>query len=90
MECSFRVEGQVQGVGFRWWTQALGRQLELRGWVRNEADGSVEIHAGGPEGSVREFQRQLHAGPRGAKVERVTEVGPAQERPASGFEIRWG
>lgn len=37
------VYGLVQGVGFRWCTQILAKKFFLKGWVRNENDGSVTI-----------------------------------------------
>ena len=40
------VRGRVQGVYFRASTQREARRLGLGGWVKNRADGSVEILAG--------------------------------------------
>ncbi len=37
------VRGQVQGVGFRWWTSAAARELGLVGHARNMSDGRVEV-----------------------------------------------
>ncbi len=43
------VEGRVQGVWYRGWTQQVAQSLGLRGWCRNMTDGRVEIHAEGEE-----------------------------------------
>ncbi len=90
MGMAVRVEGRVQGVGFRWWTQAVGRELGLRGWVRNLPDGSVEVHADGPEQGLSLFERRLGVGPGGARVDGVVLLGPATGLPDSGFEVRYG
>ncbi len=41
------VHGQVQGVGFRWWTRARALELGLVGTATNLADGRVEVVAEG-------------------------------------------
>ena len=43
-----RVEGYVQGVGFRWFVRRIAGELELSGRATNLPDGSVEIVAEGP------------------------------------------
>jgi acylphosphatase len=43
------VKGRVQGVGFRWFVQREAFEIGLRGWVRNTADGDVEVLAAGSE-----------------------------------------
>lgn len=68
------VSGRVQGVGFRWFVREAARQHRLAGWVRNRADGSVEVEASGEEGSVRELIDVLRRGPPGARVDDVREV----------------
>lgn len=50
-----KVYGKVQGVGFRYYTQQKAQQLGLKGWVRNEMDGSVEIEAEGDEMPLSEL-----------------------------------
>ncbi|MGI8679728.1 MAG: acylphosphatase [Jatrophihabitans sp.] len=42
------VHGQVQGVGFRWWTRARALELGLAGSATNLADGRVQVVAEGP------------------------------------------
>lgn len=74
-----QVRGRVQGVGFRDATVERARQLGVLGWVRNEDDGSVAVHAEGEEAAVEELLSFLREGPRGAAVAEV-EVEP-QRRP---------
>ena len=57
------VKGQVQGVGFRWWTRARALELGLVGSATNLADGRVEVVAEGPEPHCRELLAQLPKGP---------------------------
>ena len=66
------LQGRVQGVGLR---QAICRhadELGLLGWVRNEDDGSVLVHAEGPPQDVQQLLDFLGEGPPGASVERVS------------------
>lgn len=65
------VTGIVQGVGFRYHTRDEAVQLGLRGWVRNLADGSVEVVAEGPEETLRQLVAWLGRGPRSARVDGV-------------------
>ena len=66
-----RVEGMVQGVGFRYSTVRQGRRLELGGYVRNLPNGMVEIVAEGELDRLQQLERWLHRGPPGAYVRRV-------------------
>jgi acylphosphatase len=67
----FLVSGRVQGVFFRAATEATARRLGLTGWVRNLADGSVELVACGDEAKLSELERWLWQGPPRARVEQV-------------------
>lgn len=69
VEC--QIFGIVQGVGFRYSTQAQASRLGLVGWVKNCADGSVELYAEGESAPLQQFVQWLHKGPPGARVERV-------------------
>lgn len=50
-----RFTGQVQGVGFRWTSSLVARELNLTGWVRNESDGSVTAEIQGEASHVGAF-----------------------------------
>jgi DNA ligase D-like protein (predicted 3'-phosphoesterase) len=65
------VSGAVQGIGFRESTRRRARKLGVLGWVRNEDDGTVAVHAEGEPGAVEELVAVLREGPRGADVRGV-------------------
>ena len=65
------VEGEVQGVGFRYSAIREAKALGLTGWVRNVEDGSVEVWAEGEEPSLDEFSLWLEHGPDYARVEKL-------------------
>lgn len=62
------VKGRVQGVGFRYSTQRQAERLGVKGWVRNERDGTVTVVAEGPKPAVDAMVRWLQEGPGFAKV----------------------
>lgn len=77
-----RIDGRVQGVGFRYWVEEAALELGLSGWVRNRRDGSVEALFSGEPGRVAEMLARCHDGPRSAQVSAVTVVeegGPAPD-----------
>lgn len=65
------VRGRVQGVFFRASAQREARRLGLCGFVRNRADGAVEILAEGEEVAIRDLCSWAQKGPGAARVERV-------------------
>lgn len=65
------VRGRVQGVYFRATAQREARQHGLCGWVKNRADGSVEIVAEGEEDDVKDFLSWAQSGPSTARVDDV-------------------
>jgi acylphosphatase len=82
-----RIEGRVQGVGYRLWTQRTAVAMGLAGWVRNRRDGAVEAVFQGPNGDVNAMLVACEEGPRGAAVTRVEVVGVGVGAFA-GFEVR--
>jgi acylphosphatase len=65
------VRGRVQGVAFRAYTEAEARSLGLAGWVRNLADGRVEVLAEGSRETLERFLEWCREGPRHARVDGV-------------------
>jgi len=82
-----RIEGRVQGVGFRAWARREAQALGLAGWVRNEADGSVAARFEGSQESVDRMLGRLRIGPPGAAVAKVSSQASKPEDRGSGFEI---
>lgn len=83
------IEGRVQGVGYRWWAVETARRLGLDGWVRNRADGSVEILAIGDAAAIEGLSEACGVGPRGASV-RAVRVDVADDDGSVGFEQKAG
>jgi DNA ligase D-like protein (predicted 3'-phosphoesterase) len=81
------VRGRVQAVGYRDAIQRLARQLGAMGWVRNEEDGSVLVHAEGPEAAVDELVTFLKEGPPAARVTDCT-IEPVKVEGHEQFAIR--
>jgi acylphosphatase len=85
------VRGQVQGVGFRWWTRARALELGLVGWARNLEDGRVEVVAEGPRAACQELLSLLRGTGTPGRVDGVTErwseIREDRELP-SGFTER--
>jgi acylphosphatase len=87
-----RVEGRVQGVYFRAWTEENARNLGLHGWVRNAADGSVEAAFSGPAAKIEQMLKLCERGPADARVTSVTVLSEGGSVP-DGFKVlatdRW-
>lgn len=83
------VEGRVQGVFFRAYTQEEATRLGLTGWTRNMPDGNVEVLMEGEEEQIQQMIDWLY---RGSPMSRVTGVITLEEEPLGGmtdFQIRY-
>lgn len=88
-----RIAGLVQGVGYRATLAREAHKLDLRGWVRNRFDGSVEALVMGEPESVGRLIDWARAGPVAARVDavEVSEVdanGADPEVEAASFQIK--
>ena len=84
----YRLSGRVQGVGFRYFTQAAAARDGIDGCVRNTPDGRVEILAEGEDDAMERFERSIRLGPGGARVTHVDVdlIEPTGEQ--HGFNVR--
>jgi acylphosphatase len=83
-----RIRGLVQGVYYRESLRQHAAALNVGGWVRNRADGSVEAVLQGSESEVERLTDWARRGPPAARVDSV-EVEAADHEPVtSTFEKR--
>lgn len=82
-----RIEGQVQGVGYRAAALDAATRLALVGWVRNLPDGAVEALAEGPRAALEAFAAWCAQGPSAARVARVLPTWQPAGRQHLRFEV---
>ena len=75
MKAEVVVQGVVQGVGYRFFVLNQARLFDIKGYVRNLPDGSVEVVAEGEKGMVKDFVDRLRIGPLSAHV--------------TGMDVKW-
>ncbi|MHB0936252.1 MAG: acylphosphatase [Armatimonadota bacterium] len=82
------VTGHVQGVFFRDFVRTHAERLQLAGWVRNNADGSVEVVAEGEDTRLQHLALLLEKGPSGAWIEEVRTEYSAPTGEFTDFRIQ--
>ena len=83
-----RLHGRVQGVGFRYYITQKANMLGIKGFVRNEPDGTVYIEATAPDQKTMDiFLEYLKQGPSMAKVVKI-DTSDIPVQTFSIFEIR--
>lgn len=63
-----RVRGTVQKIGYRMWCEREALALNLRGWVRNRTDGTVEVVIAGTPQAIAKMIDRCRKGPPLAQV----------------------
>lgn len=81
------ISGRVQGVYFRAYTQKQAVKLGVFGFVRNTAEGSVEVVACAKQAQLDKFVDYCHKGPLMAKVKQVLVTEYTPSKPFTAFEI---
>lgn len=75
-----RIEGRVQGVGFRAFVEREATARGLCGWVRNRRDAGVEAVIAGPADLVEAMIEACRSGPPGARVDLVKVLGEPEPK----------
>jgi acylphosphatase len=81
------ISGRVQGVGFRAFVERQAYKRDVRGWVRNRRDGTVEALFIGDDGVLAEMEAACRRGPSMAMVTQV-DRDDATDDGSDGFEAR--
>ncbi len=82
------VHGQVQGVGFRWWTRSRALELGLTGYAANRPDGRVQVVAQGSRDACKQLLRLLQDGKTPGHVDNVVADWSPRGETISGFTER--
>ena len=83
------VSGHVQGVGFRWFTEREALKRDVRGYVRNLADGRVEVIAQGEKETLLQFCERVRRGPPASRVEDVRIERVTVDDTLATFDVRF-
>lgn len=83
-----RVHGRVQGVWYRGTARTEAQRLDLSGWVRNRADGTVELLLQGAAAAVEAMLAWCRVGPSGADVTRLDVEDAGRDDTLADFQIR--
>lgn len=81
------IHGKVQGVFYRANALEQARALGVRGWVRNCANGCVEVVAEAPRDRLEQLLAWCRRGPRAARVDAIDTTWQPATGEFSGFEI---
>jgi len=84
---TIRVEGVVQGVGYRDWARRTATEAGVAGWGRNRHDDSVEMRVQGGRDRCDAVADACLKGPRAARVTRVVITPQLHDATLSGFEL---
>jgi len=81
------VQGKVQNVGFRYYTNKRAQMSNVSGFVKNQHDGTVYIEVEGDEIDIQTFLDFVNTGPQWGRVDNV-QINEGPLMGYSGFEIK--
>ncbi|HXV59656.1 MAG TPA: acylphosphatase [Vicinamibacteria bacterium] len=85
----FLISGRVQGVGFRWFAEREASRHRVVGYVRNLADGRVEVLAQGDVAELERLEDALRRGPSSSQVVSVESRTAPVDPSLTSFEVRY-
>jgi len=65
------IYGKVQGVGFRNFVFLHAKKLNIRGYIKNNPDGTVEAVFEGDEDNINKMIELCKRGPERARVDKI-------------------
>ena len=80
------VSGRVQGVGYRNFVLRIANELGIKGYVRNQSDGTVLLQAAGSNAQLDQLLEWCQNGPPMAKVSKI-DVTPIEQNHFNEFKI---
>ena len=83
------VKGYVQGVGYRYFAMRQAEKLQITGYVRNLANGDVEVFAEGEEEDIEQFVQELKKGPAFAHVQEIEVTRSPYEHRFDTFSVKF-
>ena len=83
------VQGQVQGVGFRWFVQSLANAYQITGWIRNMENGMVEMELQGDSSALPLLLNKIRKGDRFIQVENISSKSIPVQPKEKRFSVRY-
>lgn len=81
------IRGYVQQVGFRWYTRKIAEETGISGWVKNLADGRVEVVAEGENSNLISFLQKIRSGYLGKNISGINKSDEPYTGKFTSFDI---
>jgi acylphosphatase len=84
-----RYFGRVQGVGFRASVRSIAQDFKLKGWVKNESDGSVHMIVTAEAAEIEAFLKAVRSSRLSGYIDREVQESSALAADLKGFDIQY-
>jgi acylphosphatase len=84
-----RINGKVQGVGYRFFATRVARRLGLKGSIENLRDGTVEAVVEGEKKAIDDWLEELKEGPRYAEVTKIDQETKEYTGRLGDFDVKF-